>query len=160
MADPGKYDNLFPRYAEGVKAEAYLNEKTKEPVPAFQAKSHPVDLHRDVIEEALAAEARGDFHYNPEGVSTLKGVSASKPVVSPPAAFSSPSNKRSTSPPPAPAASSPPAPSSASSAPSPLVQPVAPPPAVSPPKPVEVEEDEEEEDEIEEEQVEVDNAFV
>ncbi|CAD5226880.1 unnamed protein product [Bursaphelenchus xylophilus] len=72
LADPVKYENLFPNYSEAVKAEKYLSELSKIPVPA--SKRVIPNAERNVIEEMRQAEAKGDFHYSEDGSSSLKGV--------------------------------------------------------------------------------------
>lgn len=65
LADPEKYDNLFPGFYDTLKTQQYLL-KEKKMLPAEAAIQVPLNSTRNPIEEMKLAEARGEFEYNPE----------------------------------------------------------------------------------------------
>jgi len=72
LADPVKYENLFPGFAESLKAESYLQELSKVPIPA--SRRQPSLAERNLLAEMKAAEANGDLTFDEEGNAVLRGV--------------------------------------------------------------------------------------
>uniref|UniRef100_A0A336LNK6 Coatomer subunit beta' n=1 Tax=Culicoides sonorensis TaxID=179676 RepID=A0A336LNK6_CULSO len=62
LADPQKYDNLFPGFHDSIKTQQYLL-KEKNLLPAHQASQIPLNITRNAVEEMKLAEARGEFDY-------------------------------------------------------------------------------------------------
>uniref|UniRef100_A0A0N5AKD2 Coatomer subunit beta' n=1 Tax=Syphacia muris TaxID=451379 RepID=A0A0N5AKD2_9BILA len=60
LADPSRYENLFPGYTDGLKAEKFLKELVKIPISA----SKHVDCNdkRNLMDEMREAEASGDLN--------------------------------------------------------------------------------------------------
>ncbi|CAI5448402.1 unnamed protein product [Caenorhabditis angaria] len=129
LADPVKYENLFPKYAESLRAESYIRQISRLPVPA-SAKA-PSNASRNVeleIEEAISA---GVLSFTNDGQAVLSNLPAS-------AAPSHSSNEL---------RASAPAPTQARQ-PSPSPVPIRDPSPIPPPQKVESEEEEEEQEEV------------
>jgi coatomer subunit beta' len=65
LADPEKYENLFPGFSESLKTQKYL-EKERELMAASLASSVPLNIERNALEEMKAMEAQGNFQYSKE----------------------------------------------------------------------------------------------
>ncbi|GMT25503.1 hypothetical protein PFISCL1PPCAC_16800 [Pristionchus fissidentatus] len=152
LADPTKYENLFPGWTEGVKAESFSRELSTLHVPA--SVRAPTIGDRNLMEEMTQAMEGGALSFREDGVAVLKGVS--KPRPPPQAAAPVPQLKAPEIEIPAPVVAAPlaaaPSPKAPSPAPSPVRAAPAPrQPSPQPPKPktpepeppVEEEEDEE-----------------
>jgi coatomer subunit beta' len=72
LADPIKYENLFPGYDESLKGDSYLQQLLKIPVPA--SKRQPTLTERNLIAEMQAAIDNGDLTFDGEGNAILHGV--------------------------------------------------------------------------------------
>ncbi|KAI6202597.1 WD40 repeat and Coatomer domain containing protein [Aphelenchoides besseyi] len=72
IADPVKYENLFPGYADALKAEQFEKQRAK--IPTLASQRGPLNADRDVLEEMREAEERGDLHFNDDGSAVLRGV--------------------------------------------------------------------------------------
>lgn len=64
LADPAKYENLFPGLGEALRAEEFLQQTQSEKLPATSAGKLPLNIERNPIEEMYAAEQRGVFEGN------------------------------------------------------------------------------------------------
>ncbi|CAD6997034.1 coatomer subunit beta' [Ceratitis capitata] len=73
LADPAKYENLFPGFGEALRVEEFLQKTTEEKLPASAASKLPLNIERQPIEEMHAAEQRGIFEsINKPGVQLYK----------------------------------------------------------------------------------------
>jgi len=72
LADPIKYENLFPEFNQALKAEQYLRQVVKVPLPA--STKQPVNNERNLLEEMQQAIETGKLTFDEEGNATLKGV--------------------------------------------------------------------------------------
>lgn len=63
LADPEKYDNLFPGFHDALKTQQYL-QKDKDLLPAQAAVEVPLNSTRNAMEEMKLAEARGEFEFD------------------------------------------------------------------------------------------------
>ncbi|VDM72788.1 unnamed protein product [Strongylus vulgaris] len=73
LADPGKYENLFPEWAASQKAESYLRELSKLAVPA--SVRAPTNAQRNVQEELETALNTGAVTFDETGQAHLRGTS-------------------------------------------------------------------------------------
>lgn len=64
LADPAKYENLFPGLGEALRVEEFLQKTQNKKVPAATAAKLPLNIERNPIEEMHAAEQRGIFESN------------------------------------------------------------------------------------------------
>lgn len=167
LADPTKYENLFPGWTESLKAEAFSRELCKLDVPAT-ARVPTIDK-ADLLTMMREAEEKGALSFRADGSAVLHGVSQqAKPAAaaapSPPE-IQIPAAATTRAAAPSPAQAAPPAPSpvraaaapaaavavaAAASAAAPLRQPQQPsprkPPTPEPEPPADEEDDDEEED--------------
>ncbi len=60
LADPVRYENLFPGLAESLKAEQFLRQLAALPIPA--AANPPSNAQRNLIDEMHAAVESGTRH--------------------------------------------------------------------------------------------------
>ncbi|XP_018783470.1 PREDICTED: coatomer subunit beta' [Bactrocera latifrons] len=73
LADPAKYENLFPGLGEALRAEEFLQQTQSKKLPATAAAKIPLNIERNPIEEMYAAEQRGIFESNGKpGVQSYK----------------------------------------------------------------------------------------
>lgn len=72
LADPEKYDNLFPGFHDSIKTQQYLL-KEKNLLPAHQAVQVPLNITRNAVEEMKLAEARGEFDYETNSSKSKEG---------------------------------------------------------------------------------------
>lgn len=59
LADPQNYENLFSGYADSLKAEQFLRQLSRLPIPA-NARA-PTNAQRNILEEMVEAEKSGQF---------------------------------------------------------------------------------------------------
>ncbi|CAB3409382.1 unnamed protein product [Caenorhabditis bovis] len=79
LADPVKYENLFPGYAESLRAESYIRQVSMLAVPA--SARPPSNANRDVQQEMEEAIAAGMLKFTDDG----RAVLGNAPVASQPA---------------------------------------------------------------------------
>ncbi|RCN50408.1 WD domain, G-beta repeat protein [Ancylostoma caninum] len=80
LADPGRYENLFPEWSTSQKAESYLRELSKLAVPA--SVRAPTNVQRNVMEELETAMSTGAVTFDEAGQAHLRGVARkATPVV-------------------------------------------------------------------------------
>lgn len=73
LADPAKYENLFPGLGEALRTEEFLQQTQAKKLPATAAAKIPLNIERNPIEEMHAAEQRGIFEGNGKpGVQSYK----------------------------------------------------------------------------------------
>ncbi|CAI2350669.1 unnamed protein product [Caenorhabditis sp. 36 PRJEB53466] len=72
LADPIKYENLFPGFAESLKAESFVREISKIPVPA--SVRVPSAANRNIQEELEEALASGVVSFTDEGQAVLRNA--------------------------------------------------------------------------------------
>ncbi|KHJ82245.1 hypothetical protein OESDEN_18063 [Oesophagostomum dentatum] len=72
LADPERYENLFPDYAASLKAESYLRELSKLAIPA--SARAPTNAQRNVAEELETAMSTGAVTFDDAGQAHLRGV--------------------------------------------------------------------------------------
>lgn len=64
LADPSKYENLFPGLNDALRVEEFLQKEQKEVLPARMASQIPLNIDRNPLEEMKAAEEKGIFESN------------------------------------------------------------------------------------------------
>lgn len=64
LADPAKYENLFPGLGEALRVEQFLQQTEQQKLPARAAAQLPLNIERNPLEEMLAAEQKGIFESN------------------------------------------------------------------------------------------------
>ncbi|VDM53336.1 unnamed protein product [Angiostrongylus costaricensis] len=80
LADPVRYENLFPEWSESKKAESYLRELSKLSMPAsIQA---PTNQRRNVMDELKTALSTGAVTFDEAGQAHLRGVPRKTPPLS------------------------------------------------------------------------------
>ncbi|KAF8375128.1 copb-2 [Pristionchus pacificus] len=79
LADPTKYENLFPGWADSLKAESFSRELASLHVPA--AKRAPTIGEINLMEMMKQAEASGALSFREDGSAVLHGVSRPKQPV-------------------------------------------------------------------------------
>ncbi|KAK5977080.1 Coatomer subunit beta, partial [Trichostrongylus colubriformis] len=72
LADPVRYENLFPEWASSRRAESYLRELAKLSVPA--SVRAPTNQSRNVMEELETALSTGAVTFDESGQAHLRGV--------------------------------------------------------------------------------------
>ncbi|ETN73300.1 hypothetical protein NECAME_04298 [Necator americanus] len=72
LADPGRYENLFPEWATSQRAESYLRELSKLAVPA--SVRAPTNVQRNVTEELETAMSTGAVTFDELGHAHLRGA--------------------------------------------------------------------------------------
>ncbi|VDO70375.1 unnamed protein product, partial [Heligmosomoides polygyrus] len=72
LADPVRYENLFPEYSSSLRAESYLRELAKLAVPA--SVRAPTNQCRNVMEELETALSTGAVTFDEAGQAHLRGV--------------------------------------------------------------------------------------
>ncbi|KAK6027254.1 WD domain, G-beta repeat protein [Ostertagia ostertagi] len=72
LADPVRYENLFPEWASSQRAESYLRELAKLSVPA--SVRAPTNQSRNVMEELETALSTGAVTFDEAGQAHLRGV--------------------------------------------------------------------------------------
>ncbi|CAJ0931268.1 unnamed protein product, partial [Mesorhabditis belari] len=80
LADPVKYENLFPGYTESLKAESFARQLCSLAVPAKAAKEAPPNQNRNLIDEMNQAEQSGALTFDANGQATLRGVRQAAPL--------------------------------------------------------------------------------
>jgi coatomer subunit beta' len=78
LADPEKYENLFPGFADSLKTQKYLEKERSELLPAHLAPTVPLNIERNATEEMKAHEAQGNFFYSKEDKPQLSPLSSMK----------------------------------------------------------------------------------
>lgn len=66
LADPEKYENLFPGFADALKTQQYLKNERTNLLPAHLAQTVPSNIERNAIEEMTTHESQGNFTYSKE----------------------------------------------------------------------------------------------
>ncbi|VDL75043.1 unnamed protein product [Nippostrongylus brasiliensis] len=100
LADPVRYENLFPEWGTSQRAESYLRELAKLSVPA--SVRAPTNQNRNVMEELETALSTGAVTFDDNGQAHLRGV-ARKPAPVPNSIPNSIPHPTPTAPAPAPA---------------------------------------------------------
>ncbi|KAE9414600.1 hypothetical protein Angca_007695, partial [Angiostrongylus cantonensis] len=72
LADPVRYENLFPEWSESKKAESYLRELSKLSMPA--SVHAPTNQQRNVMEELKTALNTGAVTFDETGQAHLRGM--------------------------------------------------------------------------------------
>lgn len=65
LADPDKYENLFPGLSDSLKVEQFLQRERKQMLPANVSQQIPLNINRNPIAEMQEAEENGSFVYHP-----------------------------------------------------------------------------------------------
>uniref|UniRef100_F1KTB4 Beta'-coat protein n=1 Tax=Ascaris suum TaxID=6253 RepID=F1KTB4_ASCSU len=72
LADPQNYENLFSGYADSLKAEQFLRQLSRLPIPA-NARA-PTNAQRNILEEMVEAEKSGALVFREDGSAVLGSV--------------------------------------------------------------------------------------
>jgi len=71
LADPEKYENLFPGYKNAVQVEEYLKRTEPKIIPADDAPLIPLNIDRNPLEEMQKAESNS-FNFDDDLKKELK----------------------------------------------------------------------------------------
>ncbi|KHN71290.1 putative coatomer subunit beta', partial [Toxocara canis] len=69
LADPHSYENLFPGFSKSLKAEQFLRQLSRLPIPA-NARA-PTNAQRNILEEMAEAEKSGALMFREDGSAVL-----------------------------------------------------------------------------------------
>lgn len=64
LADPAKYENLFPGLGDALQVEEFLKQKESQQLPANAAASLPLNIERNPLEEMHLAQQKGIYESN------------------------------------------------------------------------------------------------
>lgn len=64
LADPAKYENLFPGLGDALQVEEFLKQKDQQRLPAHAAASLPINIERNPLEEMQLAQQKGIYESN------------------------------------------------------------------------------------------------
>lgn len=64
LADPAKYENLFPGLGDALQVEEFLKQKDQQRLPAHAAASLPLNIERNPLEEMQLAQQKGIYESN------------------------------------------------------------------------------------------------
>lgn len=64
LADPAKYENLFPGLGDALQVEEFLKQKESQRLPAHAAATLPLNIDRNPLEEMQLAQQKGIYESN------------------------------------------------------------------------------------------------
>lgn len=64
LADPAKYENLFPGLGDALQVEEFLKQKEQQQLPAHAAASLPLNIDRNPLQEMQMAQQQGIYESN------------------------------------------------------------------------------------------------
>ncbi|CAJ0579930.1 unnamed protein product, partial [Mesorhabditis spiculigera] len=82
LADPVKYENLFPGYRQSLKVESFVRQLAHLAVPAKAAAQAKPNQTRNIHEEMEQAEQSGALTFDADGQAHLRGVQRQPPPLS------------------------------------------------------------------------------